>query len=567
MLRNMTRNALALAAGMALAGSAQAFVVNDTFSGNWGEGQGNRGLIIDVFEKFGAAGDFESGVLVQWFTYRGGEPVWLIADTAVVDADTNSAELTFFEFSGGTFGPPGFGNPTNVVWGTGTLTFNSCGNAVLEYDGADGTGTIDTFSNITAEQCVVDEVFDSCPAFATTGPTPGSCIIGGQTISSDITLTNETLWLIQDQFFVGDGGSVTIEPNTEIVGGTLGDNDTFIVSQGGKIYAEGTVENPIVMRGFLREGRGEWGGLVVNGFAPINGCPQGTDPCTAQGEGNSGTYGGNDPHDNSGVMRYLIVSNAGIAFNEEDELNGIALQAVGDGTTFEFIQVHLNEDDGIEFFGGTVNARNVVLTGIGDDSIDWTQGWQGNLQYAVVKQYGDGNGDQGIEGDNNGDANDSEPRALPVIANATFVGQPTTDIGWLIREGSGVSIANSIVTGFGDFCVDIDQESTFNNLLNLTFANNVIGGCGTTFADNETNDGEFTDPFAVSTFILDQPGNVEADPMLDNYVPMAGSPALNIGTVPYTNDFFDNVEFAGAIRSADTDWTAGWTVGLDRDAP
>jgi hypothetical protein len=563
----MTRNALALAAGMALAGSAQAFVVNDTFSGNWGEGQGNRGLIIDVFESFGAAGDFESGVLVQWFTYRGGEPVWLIAETAVVDADTNSAELTFFEFSGGTFGPPGIGNPTSVVWGTGTLTFNSCGNAVLEYDGNDGAGTIDTFSNITAEQCVVDEVFDGCPAFATSGPTPGSCIIGGQTISSDITLTNETLWLVRDQFFVGDGGSVTIEPNTEIVGGTLGDNDTFIVSQGGKIYAEGTAENPIVMRGFLREGRGEWGGLVVNGFAPINGCPEGTDPCTAEGEGNSGTYGGNDPHDNSGVMRYLIVSNAGIAFNEEDELNGIALQGVGDGTTFEFIQVHLNEDDGIEFFGGTVNARNVVLTGIGDDSIDWTQGWRGNLQYAVIKQYGDGNGDQGIEGDNNGDANDSEPRALPVIANATFVGQPTTDIGWLIREGTGVSIANSIVTGFGDFCVDIDQESTFDNLLNLTFENNVIGGCGTTFADNETNDGEFNDPFVVSTFILDQPGNIEADPELMNYVPMATSPALTRGAVPYTNDFFDNVEYAGAIRSADTDWTAGWTVGLDRDTP
>ncbi|MGK7294974.1 MAG: hypothetical protein ACNS61_03980 [Candidatus Wenzhouxiangella sp. M2_3B_020] len=561
MFSNLTRNALALAAGTALAGSAQAFVVNDTFSGNWGEGGGaSRGLIIDVFERFAAAGDFESGVLVQWFTYRDGEPIWLLADAAVVDADTNSAELTFFEFSGGTFGPPGIGNPTSVQWGTGTLTFNSCGNAVLEYDGVDGTGTIDTFSNLTAEQCVVDEVFDSCPSFASPGPLQGSCVIGGQTITNDITLTNETTWLIQGQFIVGDGGSVTVEPNTELVGGTLGDTDTFIVAKGGQAFIEGTVENPIVFRGFQNEGRGEWGGMVVNGNAPINGCAPGVDPCTAQGEGNSGEYGGDDPHDNSGVYKYMIVSNAGILFNEENELNGIAWQGVGDGTTIEYIQVHLNSDDGIEFFGGTANAKHVVLTGIGDDNLDWTQGWQGKLQYLVAKQYTD-DGDQGIEGDNNGDANDAEPRALPMIANATFVGQSNGDIGWLIREGTGVALANSIATGFGDACLDIDQQSTFDNQANLTFANNVVGNCGTSF-DEEAGDG-----FDVSDFFLGQTGNVDGDPMLMNYAPMSGSPALGIGNVPFTDDFFDNVDYAGAIRSADQDWTKGWTVGLDRDAP
>jgi hypothetical protein len=396
---------------------------------------------------------------------------------------------------------------------------------------------------------------------------PGTCIIGGSPIVDDITLTNETLWLIQGQFLVADGGSVTIEPNTEIVGGSFeGSIDTFVVQQGGKIYAEGTKENPIIMRSADAEGRGEWGGLVVNGFAPIN-----EEGGTAEGEGDSGTYGGDNPNDNSGIMRYLVVSNAGFEFTEENELNGIALQGVGDGTTFENIQVHLNADDGIEFFGGTVNAKYVVLTGIGDDSIDWTQGWQGNLQYAVIKQYADANeGDQGIEGDNNGDNNDLEPRALPIIANATFIGNSTTDIGWLIREGSGVSIANSIVTGFGDECVDIDQLSTFDNSDNLTFVNNVIGECdGGPFADNETNDGEFTDPFLVSDFILNQnPGNIQRDPMLMNYAPMAGSPALDIGTVPYEDEaFFDKVNYAGAIPSADSDWTAGWTVGLDRDAP
>lgn len=560
MLNNFTRNALASLAGMALVGSANAFVVNDTFSGNWGEGGGaGRGLIIDILEVHPNARDFAPGVLVNWFTYRDGEPVWLLSDVPAIDPNTNSAELTFFEFSGGTFGPPGIGSPSGVEWGTGTLTFNSCSSATLEYDGIDGAGIIDTLTNLTPKQCVIDEVFSGCPDFATEVQ-PGTCAIGGP-VESSITLTNETLWLIQGQLSVEDGASLTIEAGTEIVGGTAGDTDTLIVRQGGRIFSEGTRDNPIILRGPQAEGRGEWGGVVINGFAPINGCAEGVDPCTAQGEGNSGTYGGNDPNDNSGVLRYTIVSNAGRLFSEENELNGIAFQGVGDGTTVEFVQVHLNEDDGVEFFGGTVNAKYLVLSGIGDDSLDWTQGWQGNVQYLVAKQYTD-NGDQGIEADNNGDANDSTPRARPTLANMTFVGQSNTDIGWLLREGTGARIANSVVTGFGEYCVDIDNQSTFDNVENLTVNNSIAGGCALgTFDDADG------DSFLVSAWFLDQAGNQNADPLLDNIAPAAGSPALGVGAVPFTNSFFDNVDFAGAIRSADTDWTQGWTVGLDRNAP
>lgn len=561
MLNQFTRNAVALAVGAGMFGSVDAFVVNDTFSGNWGEGGGaGRGLIIDVLENSPAARDFGPGVLVNWFTYRDGEPVWLLADLAGIDPNTNSADLTFFEFSGGTFGPPGIGNPGGVVWGTATLTFNSCQNAVLEYDGIDGMGTIDTLFNLTAEQCVIDEPFSGCPDFATEVAQPGSCAVGGP-VETDITLTNEILWFIQGQLTVEDGASLTIEPGTELVGGTAGDTDTLIVRQGGKIFAEGTAANPIVMRGPFAEGRAEWGGVVINGFAPINGCADGVDPCTAQGEGNSGTYGGNQPNDNSGVLRYVIVANAGRQFSEENELNGIAFQGVGDGTTVDFVQVHLNEDDGVEFFGGTVNATHLVLTGIGDDSLDWTQGWQGKAQYIVAKQYTD-NGDQGIEADNNGDANDALPRAKPTLANMTFIGQSTRDIGWLLREGTGANIANSIVTGFGEYCIDIDQQSTFDNVANLTAVNSIAGGCTLGTFDDDAGD-----PFLVSAWFLDQEGNLDADPMLDNYAPMPGSPAIGIGAVPFTDSFFDNVNYAGAIRSADLDWTQGWTVGLDRDAP
>ena len=565
MFNRLTRNSLAVAAALALSGGAQAFVVNETFSGNWGEGAGNRGLIIDILPTSPArpANDFSNDALVQWFTYRDGEPLWLISDRVEINKNSNSAQLTFFEVAGGTFGPrPDVGNPVASTWGTGVLTFSSCSEASLEFNGIDGAGTfnVSPAGGAVNPLCVIEEAFDSCPDFAQPAGIPGTCIVGGP-VNDDLTLTNETTWLIQGQLTVENGASLTIEPGTELVGATLGDTDTLIVRRGGQIFAEGTQDNPIIMRGPQSTDRAEWGGVVINGFAPINGCAPGVDPCTAQGEGNSGLYGGNQPNDSSGVLKYVVVANAGRQFSEENELNGIAFQGVGSGTTVDYIQVHLNEDDGVEFFGGTVNARHLVLTGIGDDSLDWTQGWRGNVQYLVAKQYTD-NGDQGIEADNNGDANDSLPRALPTLANMTFIGQSNTDIGWLLREGTGVRIANSIATGFGEFCIDIDQTSTFDNVENLTAVNSIAGGCALGTFDDAGGD-----PFLVSDWFLGQAGNLDADPQLENYYPLPGSPALGIGGVPFNDAFFDNVTYAGAVFSEDADWTKGWTVGLDRDAP
>jgi len=559
MFSNFKRNAIALAVGSTILGSAHGFVVNDQFSGTYFEpGKSGRGFILDVvpFDHQ----EFGDSVVVQWFTYRDGQPIWLFAQ-GDIDQNTNTAQFDVLEFAGGVFGEEFEEGDANAsVWGSGSIKFNSCNSVTATFDGVDGAGTQELAPATRGDNCIIEEEFSECPAFSSgPGSIDGTCIIGGE-LEGDVTLTNEITWLIQGQLFVDEGDRLFIEPGTELIGGTLGDTDTLIVRQGGQIFAEGTVQNPIVMRGPNAETRAEWGGVVINGFAPINGCSEGVEVCTAQGEGNSGTYGGNDPTDNSGVLRYVIVSNAGRQFSEENELNGIAFQGVGNGTTVEYIQVHLNEDDGVEFFGGTVNAKYIVLTGNGDDSLDWTQGWQGNVQYVVTKQYTD-NGDQGIEADNNGDANDSLPRALPTLANMTFVGQSNTDIGWLLREGTGARIANSLATGFGEFCVDIDGSSTFANEANLTVQNSVVGGCGATFADEEG------DAFLVSDWFLNQAGNIEADPMLDNYVPTAGSPALNVGNVPFTDAFFDNVDFAGAIRDAKSDWTSGWTVGLDRDAP
>jgi len=562
MINLLKKAALPAAIAMACVSSADAFVVNRTFAGNYSEGpeKDGRGVILDIAPDGNQ--EFGNTAIVQWFTYRDGDPLWLLG-VGSIDQNTNVADLDIFEFVGGDFGPEfKTEDRERTEWGSGTLTFNSCNEVVLNAEGTDGLVT-QTLIPVTQGDCVVQQKFTECPSFATAGALPGSCIIQGD-ISTDVTLTNETTWLPQGQVNILDGATVTIEPNTEIVGGSSGGVDFVVVRQGGKMIADGTRDNPIIMRGVESLTRGEWGGLAINGYAPINGCAESTEVCTNQGEGDSGTYGGNDPHDNSGIFRYLVVSNAGFEFSPDNELNGISMQGVGDGTVAEYLQVHLNADDGVEPYGGTVNMKYLVLTGNGDDSFDWVRGYKGNVQHVVIKQYTD-DGDRGIEADNLGANNDSLPRSFPKLANFTIIGQDNTDDGVLVRAGTAANIANFVVTGAGNACLDIDNGPTFTQASegNLTIVNSVMGGCGSkTF-----NDGAEGDAFTISTWFLGQDGNVDANPQLNNYIPASGSPALGIGAVPFEDAFFDNVDYAGAIRDAKSDWTKGWTVGLNRDAP
>ena len=169
---------------------------------------------------------------------------------------------------------------------------------------------------------------------------------------------------------------------------------------------------------------GEWGGIVVNGLATINkgtDCELAANICEREGEGDSGLYGGDDDTDNSGTFRYMQVRYAGFAFTADNELNGIAFQGVGYGTTIEYVHVHNGADDGIEFFGGTANAKYIVVTGADDDSIDWTNGYRGYIQYAIVMQNpNQANTDQGIEADSNSSNNDALPRARIVKCDTSW---------------------------------------------------------------------------------------------------------------------------------------------------
>ncbi len=261
---------------------------------------------------------------------------------------------------------------------------------------------------------------------------------------------------------------------------------------------------------------------------------------------------------------------AGNLINDEDELNGIAFQGVGSGTQVDFVQVHNNVDDGVEFFGGTVNAKHLVLTGIGDDSIDWTDGWTGNLQYAIVDQA-DGVGDQGIEADNRSSSNDVLPRSNPTLSNLTLIGGDGTDIGVLLREGTAGDLYNSIITNFDQSGFDIDTVASATQATSGEIAFNSVLIAGN--ASDLQVDGDATD--AAQQAALDNGSNnrvggdvtdFDARPIGgDRYAPGAAEASITATNVNAVSDFFDDVDYIGAVEDADDDWYQGWTLLVDQN--
>ncbi|MDE0085355.1 MAG: hypothetical protein OXU23_06560 [Candidatus Poribacteria bacterium] len=379
-------------------------------------------------------------------------------------------------------------------------------------------------------------------------------------LTEDRTLSSDSDYLLRGAVFVEDGTTLTIEPGVTIYG-EQAQNGTLIVAQGGKIMAEGTVDAPIVMTSDAEIGqraRGQWGGLIINGRAPTN---QGV----TAGEGDTGDFGGNNPADNSGVLRYVRVEYAGIEFSPDNELNGIALQGVGSGTVIEYVQVHMNQDDGIEMFGGTVNLKYVLVTGARDDSFDWTDGWTGKGQFWIAQQYGD-DADNGFENDNSNKNNEAIPRSAPTIFNVTLVGDPTegekSDNGMLIREGAAGIYANFIVTGFKKVGLDINTPSSHKqaNDGKLVVKNSIFFSNGKgNFGDEKDDDGFDEAAWAKGL------GNVETDPNLSdpfnkdnpNFTPGTGT--ASVTPAKPTDAFFDQVTFIGGVDPAN-DWTKGWTT-------
>jgi len=319
-------------------------------------------------------------------------------------------------------------------------------------------------------------------------------------INENLSLDLNEKWLLSGGVFVDENARLSINEGGTVYADT--EVTTFLsIKQGGEMFIQGESTNPIIFTPLTDNPTyGDWGGIIVNGYATIN------TGFNAEGEGGTGIYGGDNDNDDSGILRYVRVEYAGKVLGTDNELNGFSFNGVGNGTIIEYIQAYKGSDDGIEFFGGTVNVRYAVSTHNQDDSFDWTHGWRGKGQYWLVQQGPDG-GDRGIEADNNGDDNLLEPYSNPTLSNLTLIGVDDGDglnTGMRLREGTKGKIFNTYVTGFPKYGIRVSDEVTLQNVENgeLFVANSLVEGNGTDYKDCDSFIG-LTDTVVDEWFYID----------------------------------------------------------------
>ncbi len=413
-------------------------------------------------------------------------------------------------------------------------------------------------------------------------------------VDSDYTLTSDIQWRLDGTVRVGAGNenvasaadvqalkdagvTLEVEAGTDI---RAFDDGTLLVTRGSKLMAEGTASNPITFSSLddNYDGLGEWGGVVLQGFAPQYGqgdtgaCYGSGEVCNVEGEGGTdvAVYGGNDPADDSGVIRYVRIAEGGLVAGPNNELNGLTLQGVGYGTTIEYVQVHNNLDDGIEWFGGTVDARYLVLTGNDDDDIDYDEGYMGNIQYAIIQKDQDKEAPTGSNDPRAIEANSSDDEYVPqtdaVLANITIIGGPLVNNdesdagaqpGMRLRGAVTTSIFNTSIQGFDYGCIRIDDAdvngdgtTVVDSDITLT---NIMNDCADgIYAKRDANSAAnvFSDTITYSSTLAIQESAAEL------------SSAPTITAVNNGSGFvFDQTSYIGAVDpEAATGWWEGWTI-------
>jgi hypothetical protein len=462
-------------------------------------------------------------------------------------------------------------------------------------------------------------------------------------IATNTTWTKDKIYILKDKVFVTNGATLTIEAGTKIystldVNGAGTSDDVFgslVITRGSNINAVGTASEPIVfttideLEAELQEDipfdnngdsvndsdglvaaapdsttAGRWGGVVILGSAPIVNNVPGTDEnriegfqpaasndVDADGRADVIEYGGLDNTDDSGVLRYVSIRHGGFVFSGANEINGLTLGGVGNGTDIDHIEVYANKDDGIEFFGGSVNTSYIVLAFNQDDGFDIDEGYSGTNQFWFGVQdpfESDGTTsghDNGGEWDGyvGGDTNvDLTSGSAPVIYNATFIGSGVgaplgNDKGnnaIFIEDRFRGKIYNSV---FDDFREDLIESAADGPGTGLEFRNNTIGrfGGGAYTGSNASNLTYLNGSGATNTFFdafgapINGNSNGGVNPMYKEYTrngtnellsidprPASGSPLwvpstkLQAGAPVATT-------YRGAFGSVN--WAAGWT--------
>ena len=412
----------------------------------------------------------------------------------------------------------------------------------------------------------------------------------GNNITTNTTWTSSNIYLLTGIVYVTNNSTLTIEAGTIIEGDStaLG---SLIITRGSKIMAIGTVSQPIVFTSAKPAGnrnRGDWGGLILLGYAPVNwpgdtGHIEGItpNPNTRYGGGlNPNCAGGDcaDTHDNSGTLQYVRIEFAGIALAPNNEINGLTFGGVGDGTTIDHVQVSYSNDDSYEWFGGTVNCKHLIAFRGLDDDFDTDNGYSGHVQFSVSLRdpnVADISGSKGFESDNDPTGTTNLPQTSAVFCNVDVIaGGDTTNnplfiAGAHIRRNSHEFIYNSILMGWPEGLL-IDGTSSQANVVLDTMIDHDLITCKSPANDVVTASPAGTTPVidllktgAHNNFYTGNAGVMLSDPYnLANpdFQPIIGSPALGTASFAHAalnNAFIQPVTYKGAFDGSN-DWTNTW---------
>jgi hypothetical protein len=515
-----------------------------------------------------------------------------------------------------TLAPTNVDNSTTTGGGGGGAT-NPC--ASYTVSGSTRTGSFD------GTNCTYDSTFVSDTTPLTVNVTI-PFITGVHIFQSDLVVGTDVSSGVAPAG--GTGPTLTIAAGNRIAFSDA--SDYLLVNRGSRILADGTAAAPITFTGFTDAVSGTagpydvqlWGGIVLNGHGITNNCTdaqRGSSSCHVEAEGRPSYFGGNDNTDNSGILRYVIVKHAGYEVAPGDELNGVTFNAVGSGTTVENLEIYSGYDDGIEFFGGAVNVSNYVALYVRDDSIDFSDGYVGTIDNALII-HSPTDGNRCIEGDNiastripagniAGSAS-TAPLTIPTVRHMTCitsnmdVGTHGDSEGPVIRYGARMHLSDSIIEAGrattrispsrpSNECFELDRdinddtsnaarvgESTLNRTVIACqeayvsgTADNIAGtgspgdtgvqwilNTGTTPYPFNTSNAVITAPDNASVRVL-QPGtffSYDENAAADTVtIRDAADAAINIGGAG--NAVADG--YIGAVRST-SDWTANCTYGI-----
>jgi len=468
-----------------------------------------------------------------------------------------------------------------------------------------------------------------CPAVRTVVSFSTLTDANGNMLNANTVLTCDKTYTLHNKVYVGNGQTLTIAPGTIIKGAadtdpapTTSNGGALTVSRGAKLFAAGTESCPIIFTAvadnvdgtFPITNKGLWGGVIVLGkatnnlttsnilIAPggINGVGRiegfaSPEPRIYYGAGDA-SFPTFDDNDNSGVMTYVSIRHGGEVIGANNEINGLTLGSVGRGTTLHHIEVVSNLDDGIEFFGGTVDLKYATVLFNDDDGFDWDQNWSGRGQFWVhikTDMTTAAGGDNGFESDGDDDKINSANQSNPVVYNSTLIGSigqngnPAPSAGSVhgaairAKEQTLGTARNSVFANYGRG-LRLDDDNTrpgsidaYDNWVagTLKVECNTFVGVITPLLQGSTaitTGPDFT-KFTVTDQNVIVASLVGFDPALELNAGRTATtktmdliPTSNVATTcpvaPIAGAFFTPANYRGAFESGKKSWLSNYTV-------